>query len=77
MAQHTRAFKSKLMISDGDVIRCAQLMQRQHGEDARIFAAMRADAMLEKGDFEGQRLWMRVVQALVELERLEPVGLTH
>ncbi len=37
------------MISDLDILRSANLLIDQHGEDAGLEAAMRADAMLEKG----------------------------
>ncbi len=38
------------MIPDLDIYRSAQALIKQHGQDAPIQAAMRADAMLEKGD---------------------------
>ena len=38
------------MTSDLDIYRSAQALIKRHGEDAPIHAAMRADAMLEKGD---------------------------
>ncbi len=41
------------MIPDLDIYRSAQVLVKRHGEDAPIHAAMRADAMLEKGDLEG------------------------
>ncbi len=43
------------MIPDLDIYRSANLLVKQHGDDAPIEAAMRADAMLEKGDLEGLR----------------------
>ncbi len=33
-----------------DIYRSANVLIREHGEDAALEAAMRADAMLEKGD---------------------------
>jgi len=36
-----------------DIYRTANLLVKQHGEDAPIEAAMRADAMLEAGDLDG------------------------
>ncbi len=36
-----------------DIYCTANLLVKQHGEDAPIHAAMRADAMLEAGDLEG------------------------
>ena len=41
------------MTSDLDIYRSAQVLVKQHGEDAPIHAAMRADAMLDKGDLDG------------------------
>ena len=45
---------------------------KQHGEDAPIHAAMRADAMLKKGDLDGYRVWKRILRAVKELQRAEP-----
>ena len=55
------------MTSDRDIYRTANLLVKQHGEDAPIQAAMRADAMLEKGDMEGCAVWKRIVKAIEEL----------
>ena len=38
------------MLTNLDIYRSAQVLIRQHGEDAALEAAMRADAMLEKGE---------------------------
>ena len=43
----------------------------QHGEDATIEAAMQAEAMLEKGDMDGKRAWVRIMRAIEELQRIE------
>ncbi len=32
-----------------------------------MHAAMKADAMLEKGDMDGRAVWLRVVEAVEEL----------
>ncbi len=42
-------------------------LSSQHGPDAPIQAAMRADEMHEKGDVDGYAVWRRVVQAVEEL----------
>ncbi len=55
------------MISDLDVYRSANLLVKQHGQDAPIYAAMKADAMLEKGDLDGAATWQRIVRATKEL----------
>ncbi len=41
------------IVSDLDIYRSGVLV-KQHGEDAPIEAAMRADAMLDKGDLEAE-----------------------
>ena len=40
------------MISDIDIYRSARVIVNTHDKDALIEAAMRADAMLEKGDLD-------------------------
>ncbi len=45
------------MIPDRDIYRAANVIIKQHGEDAPIEAAMRADAMLEAGDLDGYNVW--------------------
>lgn len=54
-----------------DIYRSAALLIRQHGDDAVIEAAMKADAMLDKGDLDGQRVWKAIVKAIEELQRGE------
>ena len=44
---------------------------REHGEDAALEVAQRADAMLEKGDMEGCATWKRVLKAVEEMQRKE------
>ncbi len=41
------------MLTDLDIYRFANVLLEQHGQDAPIHAAMRADAMLEKGTGSG------------------------
>ncbi len=60
------------MISDLDIYRSANVLIKQHGQDAPIEAAMRADAMLEAGDLDGYAVWKRVLKAAGELLRSEP-----
>ena len=37
-----------------DIYRTANLLIKQHGAEAPVHAAMRADAMIEKGDRDGR-----------------------
>ena len=46
------------------------------GGDVRVFvaaihAAMRADALLDAGDLDGQRVWLRVIEAIRVLANVE------
>ncbi len=67
------------MIPDLDIYRTANILIREHGEDAPIHAAMRADAMFKKGDLDGLAVWKRVLRAVEELQRVgpEPTGRLH
>ena len=55
-----------------DIYRSANLLIKQHGDDAAIFAAMQADSCLEKGDLEGKRTWLKVIEAIKELQDTTP-----
>ncbi len=57
------------MTSDIDIYRSAQILVKQHGQDALIHAAMRADAMLEAGDLDGCAVWKRILRVVEELQR--------
>ncbi len=54
------------MTSDLDIYRVANLLVKRHGPDAPIHAAMRADAMLDKGDLDGCAVWKRIIKAAYE-----------
>ncbi len=60
------------MIPDLDIYRSANVLVKHHGENAPIYAAMRADAMLEKGDLDGYAVWKRVLRAVEELQGTAP-----
>ncbi len=59
------------MTSDLDIYRSANVLIREHGEDGAMEAVKHADAMLEKGDLEGQAVWKRIVKAVEEIQRRE------
>ncbi len=63
------------MISDLDIYRSAKLLVEQHGDEATIHAAMRADARLDQGDMDGRAVWLRVLRAVEELlQKRRPDG---
>ena len=55
-----------------DIYRSAKLLIKQHGDDATIFAAMQADACLEKSDLDGKVVWLAVIKAIKELRDTTP-----
>jgi hypothetical protein len=56
------------MIPELDIWRAATLLIQHHGSEAEIVAAQRADLMIERGDLDGQKLWMRIRNTVVELQ---------
>jgi hypothetical protein len=56
------------MITDLDIWRAANLLIRQHGPDAEIEAARKADLMLDRGDGDGEVLWLLIMRAIVTLQ---------
>ncbi len=60
------------MTSDIDIFRSANILVKQHGEDAPIHAALRADAMLKAGDLDGYAMWKRILRAVEELQETAP-----
>jgi len=61
---------------DLDIWRAANLLICQHGQDAEIVAAQRADLMLDRGDWEGRWVWLRISRAISELQAM-PTGTVH
>ena len=57
------------MIDDPDIFRAAKLLIDQHGDDAAIRAAQRADELLDEGDVDGVVVWRRILEAIDELQR--------
>jgi hypothetical protein len=57
------------MIADLDVYCVAKLLVDQHGEDAALHAAGRADELLEDGDLDGAATWRAIMFAIEELQR--------
>lgn len=64
------------MISDRDIYSAANLMVKRHGEDAATQAAMRADVLGSANDFDGQREWIRIMEAVQQLQRTRAPGET-
>ena len=53
-----------------DIYRAANILVKEYGaEQAPLMAAKRADALLDLGDIDGQRVWKAVLRAVQELIR--------
>lgn len=53
-----------------DIWRAPHLLVQEYGaEEARTIADKRADALLELGELDGQRVWQGVLRAIAELSR--------
>ena len=60
---------------DQDIFRAARILIDQHGDEAHVYAAMRVDELLERGDLDGQAVWKRIMRAIDELLAKErPTG---
>lgn len=55
------------MISDRDIYQTAHLLIRKHGERAHIHAAKRVDEFHDRGDLDGARTWLRIINAIDDL----------
>ena len=55
------------ILSDWELWACADEQLKQHGQNAAIFAAMRADELLEKADLDGVRNWLLIIDRIEQL----------
>jgi hypothetical protein len=62
------------MISDRNVYEAASTFIKRFGNAAPVEAAIRADDCQETKDIEGQRVWVRVLEAIIRLERKPAPG---
>jgi hypothetical protein len=67
------------VIEEPDVWRAAKLLVDQHGDEAALRAAQRADKLMDEGDMDGVAVWRPIVAAIEELTRAprkdEPIQL--
>jgi hypothetical protein len=62
---------------DRDIWITANEMIKQFGAEADLISATRADAMLERGDIDGQKVWRLVLAAVRELINVDAVAPRH
>ena len=65
------------MIDDRQTRDYAGRKLAQHGGDAWFAVAQDADASLERGDLDGQRLHLRVLKCIAQIEAEPPAGAVH
>ncbi len=65
-----------VVLTEWELWACADEAIRQHGLDAPIFAAMRADKLLEEGEMDGAANWRLIVTRINQL-LAKPPGLTN
>lgn len=61
-----------MSISDREIWACANEVIGQYGDAAAFYAAQRAEALLEKCDFDGQLVWRRILRRINELDQTAP-----
>lgn len=55
------------MGTDSEIYRTANLLIQEYGEMAPPAAFIRADQLLEKGDVNGRRVWLRIARVAEDL----------
>ena len=60
------------MIPEFDAYAAAKAIIRQYGDDARLHATKRADALLEAGDSNGHAAFKRILLVIEELQAKQP-----
>ena len=65
------------MIPEIDIWRVANLMLKHYGDEADIESAIRAEELAEAGDWAGETLWGRIIDAIRQLENATPLGPLH
>jgi len=65
------------MIPEIDIWRIANLMLKCYGDEADIESAIRAEELAEAGDWAGEAVWRRIIDAIGQLEHKTPPGPVH
>ena len=60
------------MVIDADIWRAAHKMIELYDLDAGWRARQRADHLYEEGDIDGFHVWVRIVEAIKQLHKIEP-----
>jgi hypothetical protein len=61
----TAMSKRSVTVPENAIWRAANLLIQQHGAAAELEATRRAEAMLKRGDYYGQRLWVEIRRGIL------------
>ena len=65
------------MTSDLDIFRAATMIIDRYGDGATVEAKKRSDELAGQGDTEGKIVWLRILEAIEELQSAVPTGAVH
>ena len=65
------------MIPEIDIWRVANLMLKRYGDEADIESAIRAEELAEVGDWAGEAVWRRMIDAIGQLVSMTPPRPVH
>jgi hypothetical protein len=65
------------VIPEIDIWRAANLMLKRYGEKALEESSARADELASNGDHNGEAVWRRITDAVVQLANKVPPGPVH
>jgi len=63
--------RKAIWTSDLHIFRTAKQEKNQHGLEAALHAAQRADALMDKGDIEGRAVWRCILSHIKDLQTVE------
>jgi hypothetical protein len=65
------------MIDHKDIYRSAQLLIKQHGQNAEDIAAERMQELMQKDDAKGASVWLEICHAIDVLNMRDHQGKLH
>ena len=66
-----------MMLTDWELWACAKIELDRHGKEASCHAAMRSDALLAEGDWDGHRTWLRIIERIDRLTEVDADEVRH
>lgn len=69
--------RARTVLTDWELWACANQQIARFGDMAAVYAAMRADQLLDAGDLAGHRTWTSILHRINELQRLPHNDTAH